>query len=105
MPTGPRISKRARASGGQPISELLRLALAHPELISLAAGLVDLQTLPVEPTRKALEVLLSDRRRALSALQYGTTAGDPRLRSLVLERLKAADGNPPSERSLTPDNL
>ena len=54
------LSRRAQFSGRQPISELMRLALARPDLISLAAGFVDQATLPVEATRQASEALLAD---------------------------------------------
>jgi 2-aminoadipate transaminase len=83
-------------AGGQPISELMHQALAHPELISLAAGFVDPQSLPVEPTRAALEHVLSRPGWAQAALQYGTTAGYAPLRELLLERLRRADGYPRS---------
>jgi 2-aminoadipate transaminase len=56
MPYISHLSRRADWAGGEPIASLLMAqALAQPELVSLAAGFVDHQTLPVEPTRKALE--------------------------------------------------
>lgn len=99
------LSQRARRAGVQPISFLMHKALAHPELISLAAGFVDQQTLPVEPTRAAMEILLADPVRARAALQYGTTNGFEPLRELLLERLRTADGNPESERNLTVEQV
>jgi 2-aminoadipate transaminase len=92
MPSGRPFSRRAQLSGNQPIGELMRLALARPELISLAAGFVDQASLPVEPTRAAVEALLGDPAVARAALQYGTTAGYPPLREAVLDRFLAADG-------------
>lgn len=86
------LSRRAQFSGRQPISELMRLALARPELISLAAGFVDQATLPVEATRQASEALLADETRAKHALQYGTNAGYVPLREAVLERFITNDG-------------
>ncbi|NIP87234.1 MAG: hypothetical protein GTO03_17400, partial [Planctomycetales bacterium] len=44
---------------GQPIRYLMREALNRPELISLAAGFVDQQTLPVEATQAAVEHVLA----------------------------------------------
>jgi 2-aminoadipate transaminase len=87
------LSQRARFFGPQPISELMRLALARPELISLAAGFVDQASLPVAEARAALEAVLGDVSDGRSALQYGTNAGYLPLRQAVLERLLAADGN------------
>jgi 2-aminoadipate transaminase len=86
------LSQRAGRSAGQPISALMQQALAHPELISLAAGFVDQQSLPVEPTRAALEALLSEPAAGRAALQYGTNAGYPPLREQLLARLAADDG-------------
>jgi 2-aminoadipate transaminase len=99
------LSGRAKRAGGQPISRLMTLALADPTLISLAAGFVDQQTLPVEIMGRAMEQVLSDPAEARAALQYGTTLGDARLRQLVLDRLRHADGNPESERKLSIDQV
>ncbi len=69
------------------------MALARPELISLAAGFVDQQSLPVAETLKAVEHLLADAKQARAALQYGTNAGYLPLREAVLARYLAADGS------------
>jgi 2-aminoadipate transaminase len=87
------LSRRAHFSGRQPISELMRLALARPDLISLAAGFVDQATLPVDATRQAGEALLANPTRARQALQYGTNAGYQPLREAVLARFIANDGS------------
>jgi 2-aminoadipate transaminase len=86
------LSQRARFFGPQPISELMRLALARPELISLAAGFVDQASLPVAEAKAALAAVMADVNDARAALQYGTNAGYLPLRQAVLERLLAADG-------------
>ena len=78
-------SRRAERTGESPISQMLAQALANPELISLAAGFVDYETLPVAELREVTALLLSDEAAARSALQYGTTQGLPSLR----ERLAA----------------
>ena len=103
MPPG--LSSRAGWAAGQPISTLMSQALAHPELISLAAGFVDQSTLPVDATRLGLERLLSNPEKARKALQYGTTPGEPRLRDLVLQRFAGQDGLDLAESSLTIDQL
>jgi len=74
------------------ISSLMKLALEKPELVSLAAGFVDQQSLPVEETARAVEQVLNDARGGRSALQYGTTNGDEPLRSLLIERLEQGHG-------------
>jgi 2-aminoadipate transaminase len=86
-----RPSQRANWAEGQPISELMARALANPDLISLAAGFVDQQTLPAEETGKALANLFDDADAAQAALQYGTTPGYPPLRELLLDRALAAE--------------
>jgi 2-aminoadipate transaminase len=99
------LSERALRAGGQPISELMHQALAHPQLISLAAGFVDQQSLPVESTRQALQALLAEPLEARSALQYGTTPGFAPLRERLLADLLAADRHTAAETHLSPDQL
>src|SRR3954463_4512732 len=93
MSKAPPLSQRARAYGPQPISELMRMALARPELISLAAGFVDQATLPVAETADALCAVMRDVERSRAALQYGNNAGYLPLREAVLSRLLTADGS------------
>lgn len=101
----PGFSNRAAWAAGQPISALMSQALAHPELISLAAGFVDPMTLPGELVQAALERLLASPETARTALQYGTTPGVPRLRDLILQRLLSEDGNNASAESLSIDQV
>lgn len=105
MPQFETFSLRAGRAGGQPISHLMHQALAHPHLISLAAGFVDQQSLPVEETRQALATLLAEPLEARSALQYGTTPGFAPLRERVLADLLAADGQTAAETGLAADRV
>jgi 2-aminoadipate transaminase len=106
MPSENGLSRRAHWAGGEPIANVLMAkALAHPELVSLAAAFVDHQTLPVEATRKALEQIWSDPTKARSALQYGTTIGYPPLREALLDRLLRADGRTAAEMALSADQV
>jgi 2-aminoadipate transaminase len=73
-------------------------ALENPELISLAAGFVDTETLPAGRVGEALAGLLSDPSAARAALQYGTTTGYPPLRQGLLERTRQADGGAAAPR-------
>jgi len=66
-------------------------ALANPGLISLAAGFVDQNTLPVGPTQTVLQELMADDAAARTALQYGTTPGYPPLRDALLDMAMQAD--------------
>jgi 2-aminoadipate transaminase len=87
-----RFSQRAMRTTEQPISYLMQAAVEQPGLISLAAGLVDYQTLPGPETAAILHDLLSDSRRARIALQYGTTQGLAELRHVLLEHMARLDG-------------
>ena len=61
MQTHNGLSRRAALAPGEPIATVLMAkTLAQPDLISLAAGFVDDETLPVETTRLAMDAVLSD---------------------------------------------
>jgi len=77
------------------ISRLMKLALERPEIVSLAAGFVDQQSLPVKPAAMAIAQILGDDRAGRSALQYGTTIGDEALRAILIERLELDHGATP----------
>ena len=100
--TGFQPSQRAQWAAGQPINQLMARALENPDLISLAAGFVNGDTLPDEPVQHALSELLGDPAAARSALQYGTTAGLPTLRRMLVERASALDG---CDTPLSPDQV
>ena len=100
-----RISQRARQAAEQPISYLMQETIARPELISLAAGFVDPETLPVGPVAEATESMFGDSRAGRTALQYGTTAGDLELREAILARHIAADGVAPGSGRYSVDQV
>lgn len=88
------LSRRAEWSGGPPIANILMAkALAQPELISLAAGFVEQDSLPAEIVQRAVSLLVSHPERARESLQYGTTIGHPRLRQAIWQRLCHSDGS------------
>jgi len=84
----------ARRTAEPPISWLMRIKLERPRLISLAAGFTDNATLPVAGSRRLLNELLGDAALGQAALQYGSTAGDAKLRNLTARRIRQLDGNP-----------
>ena len=84
---------------------MMQQAVENPDVISLAAGLVDSESLPVEPTRRAVETLLGDPRRGQAALQYGTTAGSERLRDALLEYLARLEGVAVNQLGITRGQL
>lgn len=88
------------------ISTLMQLALADPGLISLAAGFVDQNSLPVELAAAAIQRLLADPTEGRRALQYGTTIGDRDLREGLLAHLERTEGaSPGSFRHALPRTL
>ncbi len=100
------LSRRAHWAGGEPIANLLMAkTLAQPELVSLAAGFVDQQTLPVEPARQALDAIWADPAQVRAGLQYGTTIGYPPLREAVLDRMLEADGRSAGELNVSVDQV
>ncbi len=92
VPTDFAFSRKSRRTGPGPIDALMAAAVGNPNLISFAAGLVDYDTLPVDSTRALLDAALADDAGARRALQYGTNAGDARLRELAVERLADLEG-------------
>ena len=106
MPSQNGLSRRAGWAGGEPIvAALMAKTLAHPELVSLAAGFVDRETLPVEPTRQAADRIWSDPQLARTALQYGTTIGYPPLREAILHRMLQADRSTAAQMNLSASQL
>ncbi len=65
------------------IREILKL-LQNPDMISFAGGLPAAETFPVDDLKEiVLDVL---EKEGASALQYGTTEGDPLLRKMLAEK-------------------
>lgn len=88
------LSRASHAGSPQPINELIALALADPAIISLAAGLVDYATLPVDEVATHLPEVL--RAKGPAALQYGATGGLAALQREIfahLSRQEAAAGH------------
>ncbi len=100
-----RVSARARQTADQPISYFMQQAVENPRLISLAAGLVDAESLPAEEVKAALEDILGRDASARAALQYGTTQGHAPLREKLLARTAGLDSLSPDELSLRADDV
>ncbi len=100
-----RLSRRWHWARRQAISFLMQQAVENPDVLSLAAGLVDHATLPVEETRLAVQELLAQEHRARAALQYGTTAGAERLRRAVCEHLTRLEHASAAELDLDAESI
>jgi len=96
------LSELARRTGEPAISWLIKLSLDRPKLISLAAGFTDNQSLPVAEAAELLHDVLKPGKRGQSALQYGSTAGDPQLRERTLKRIEKLDDR---ATGFTPENV
>lgn len=99
------LSQRWQWGSKQPISFLMQQAVQNPQVISLAAGLVDQTTLPVAEMQAACAALLADETAARQALQYGTTPGAERLRGHLLRHLAELEGCPVGELDISPEQL
>jgi 2-aminoadipate transaminase len=89
------LSAAARRTHPSSITQLMQAALENPGVVSLAAGFVDQQSLPVELAGRSVAEVLSDPVGGRRALQYGTTGGDLGLRARVLEYLEGKDFQSP----------
>lgn len=86
-----RLSQRWQWASKGAISFLMQQGVENPEVLSLAAGLVDPSSLPVEEARQATEKLLQNDSFARIVLQYGTTLGAERLRQELLGHLASQE--------------
>ncbi len=99
------LSALGRRTTPPPISWMMKTALSHPKLISLAAGFTDNATLPVEISRKLLNEILRDGKIGQPALQYGVTAGEKNLRELTAQHLQKLDGAPASNKNYSAERV
>jgi 2-aminoadipate transaminase len=75
----------AQRTAGMTASEIRALfsVASRPEVVSLAGGMPYLSALPMDTVAETVQQLLSS--QGLTALQYGSGQGDPRLREQILE--------------------
>jgi 2-aminoadipate transaminase len=85
------LSTRSQQTDEQPISYFMQQAVENPALISLAAGLVDPESLPAAEVRAVVDAMLADPQTAQASLQYGTTQGYEPLRKKLHRHLLALD--------------
>lgn len=99
------LSALGRRTAEPAISWLMHTALAHPDLVSLAAGFTDDETLPVDDARALLNQILRSPRPGRVALQYGTTLGDPTLRRLTAKHLQGLDDMRGGAKTYSPERI
>src|SRR5688572_3140673 len=99
------LSAKANRTREAPISALINLALTTPNLISLAAGLVDPLTLPAEECLAITQRIFSDHKLARKTLQYDTTLGLAPLREATLNHFATLEGKTAASMGLTADDI
>ena len=101
---GSALSQLGQRTAEPPISWLMAAALEKPGLISLAAGFTDNPSLPVAQTLEIVSSMLRGK-AGQAPLQYGTTAGEEKLRTITARRLAKADGQPAKARAYQPGRM
>lgn len=89
----------ATRASEQAISFLMQQGVENADCLSLAAGLVDPHTLPVDLVREATDRILTPETGPL-ALQYGTTTGSEELRSVFRDYLAELENQSPQATQL-----
>lgn len=81
----PHADRYAARTGGMTASEIRALfaVVSRPEVVSLAGGMPNLDALPLDSLAEQLSELISS--DGLTALQYGSAQGLPRLREQICE--------------------
>ena len=99
------LSQHAQRAADQAISFLMQQAVENADCISLAAGLVDEQTLPVELTKTCFERILATPHSGQRTLQYGTTPGSEDLRIVLRTYLAELEDDSSGLADLNPGQL
>lgn len=94
MNSGFDVSDHAQRSAGQAIGFLMQQAVENADCVSLAAGLVDEESLPVRIVREAVAKLLSDADSGRKLLQYGITPGPEAMRRVFRSNLARLEEHP-----------
>lgn len=99
------MSKKSRRTSEPAITWLIQQALDNPNLISLAAGLVDQESLPIGDVASAMNELAASPADGKAALQYGTTRGYAPLRERLLKHVALLDGAALESYGLSPGEI
>jgi len=99
------LSNLGRRSEAPAISWLMEVALSRPQLISLAAGFTDNESLPVAETRELIDEILRSKKSGQPSLQYGSTGGDPMLRELTAQDFRLMDGVLDSDKAYSAERM
>jgi 2-aminoadipate transaminase len=98
-------SQRWQWGSKQAISFLMQQGADNPEVLSLAAGLVDPATLPCDAVRQIVNDMCQNPGEARGALQYNSSQGTPRLRKALVQHLANLEGRSAEEINLSADQI
>ncbi len=98
-------SERWKWGSRQAISFLMEQGVDNPDILTLGAGLVDSETLPVEEVARLVAEICRDPQEARAALQYGSTPGSPRLRTALLQHLASLEKCSSEELGISTDQI
>lgn len=101
----PRFSQRSARTPEQPINYLIASAMGNPDLVSLAAGLVDEPALPATDVGRIVSEIMADPASAQAALQYGATRGLAALREELVRHIERLEGLSADEMGFGPDDV
>ena len=73
------------------ITRLMAIALEQPNLLSLAAGFTDNDSLPLNDVREIVEEIAASDKDGKPTLQYGSNKGREALRDLLTDRIRSFD--------------
>jgi 2-aminoadipate transaminase len=99
------LSTRRNWAAEQSISYLMQQGLANRNVISLAAGFVDEETLPTRLVQNAMQGILAERTSGQRALQYGSTGGNVELQAQLLSHLARLEHCEVSELGIDQDQV
>lgn len=98
-----RFSELGQRQRPSEITRLMALAIQRPDMLSLAAGFTDSESLPVSDVREIVEEISDLEAEAKAALQYGPNIGRDALRSSLAKRMAASDSV--ADGAFQPENL
>ena len=85
------LSKLGQRQEPSNITRLMAVALERPDMLSLAAGFTDTDSLPLADVGKIVAEITESGVEGKQTLQYGTNSGRPDLRSLLARRIESND--------------
>lgn len=104
-PSAIAFSQRWQWGSKQAISFLMQQGADNPDVLSLAAGLVDPATLPCELVAQIVSDMCRVPAEGRTALQYSSTQGTPRLRNAIVRHLEKLEGRPATELGFDADQV